>query len=66
MSSSDVRLPGFPGAARRCLVLGGAGFQASVEDADEPVGELAQGRRYALTTGVGLTLCISSQTTYGR
>src|SRR6266511_2460312 len=26
-----------------CLVVGGAGFEAAVEDADEPVGELAQG-----------------------
>src|SRR6266540_5086815 len=27
-----------------CLVVEGAGFEASVEDSDEPVGELAQGR----------------------
>ena len=46
MSSCEVRLRDLfllgPGG---CLVgVGGAGLEASVEDADEPVGELAEGR----------------------
>ena len=44
MSSGDVRLRGlFPVRPGGCLVVEGAGFEAAVEDADEPVGELAQG-----------------------
>src|ERR1039457_3925738 len=44
MSSCEVGLRDlflvWPGG---CLVVGGAGLKASVEDADEPVGELAEG-----------------------
>src|SRR5450755_3400651 len=44
MSSCEVRLMDVfllgPGG---CLVVGGAGLEASVEDADEPAGELAEG-----------------------
>src|SRR5487761_1738852 len=45
MSSCEVRLMDVfllgPGG---CLVVGGAGLEAAVEDADEAVGELAEGR----------------------
>jgi hypothetical protein len=44
VSSGDVRFRGLslvrPGG---CLVVEGAGLEASVQDADEPVGEFAQG-----------------------
>src|SRR5260370_1466775 len=44
MSSCEVRLMDVfllgPGG---CLVVGGAGLEAAVEDADEAVGELAEG-----------------------
>src|SRR5450432_499824 len=44
MSSCDVRLRDiFPLQPGGCLVVGGAGFEAAVQDADEPVGEFAQG-----------------------
>ena len=44
MSSCDVRLKDlFPLGPGGCLVVWGAGFEASVQDADEPVGEFAQG-----------------------
>jgi hypothetical protein len=44
VSSGDVRLKGlFPVRPGGCLVVEGAGLEASVEDADEPVGEFAQG-----------------------
>src|SRR6202167_5386486 len=44
MSSCEVRLgDGFLLGPGGCLVVGGAGFEASVEDADEAVGELAEG-----------------------
>src|ERR1039458_6859085 len=43
-SSGDVRLRGlFPVRPGGCLVVEGAGLEASVEDADEPAGEFAQG-----------------------
>src|SRR6476661_1169709 len=41
MSSCELDFVVGPGG---CLVVKGAGLQASVEDADEPVGDLAQGR----------------------
>src|SRR5689334_22270970 len=41
MSSGELDFVVGPGG---CLVVEGAGLQASVEDADEPVGDLAQGR----------------------
>src|SRR6266516_1801862 len=40
MSSGEVLGVMGPGGG---LVVGGAGFEAAVQDADEPVGELAQG-----------------------
>src|SRR5271169_5642356 len=40
MSSSELVFVVRPGG---CLVVEGAGLEASVEDADEPVGDLAQG-----------------------
>jgi hypothetical protein len=44
MSSCDVGLRDlFPLGPGGCLVVGGAGFEEAVQDADEPVGELAQG-----------------------
>jgi hypothetical protein len=44
VSSGDVRLRGlFPVRPGGHLVVEGAGLEASVEDADEPAGELAQG-----------------------
>src|SRR6266566_5789201 len=44
MSSCEVGLREvFPLGPGGCLVVGGAGFEAAVEDADEPVGELAEG-----------------------
>ena len=44
MSSRDTRLRGlFPVGPGGCLVVEGAGLEASVQDAGEPVGELAEG-----------------------
>src|SRR5260370_13859372 len=44
MSSCEVRLMDvFVLGAGGCLVVGGAGLEAAVEDADEAVGELAEG-----------------------
>jgi hypothetical protein len=40
MSSCELDFVVGPGG---CLVVEGAGFEASVEDADEPAGDLAQG-----------------------
>ena len=39
-----------------CLVVEGAGFQAAVQDADEPVGELAQRRAVAGPAGAELVV----------
>ncbi len=44
MSSGDVRLRGLsPARPGGCLVVEGAGFEASVQDADDLAGEFAQG-----------------------
>ena len=40
MSSGELDFVVVPGD---CLVVEGAGFEAAVQDADEPVGDLAQG-----------------------
>lgn len=52
MSSGDVRLRGlFPVRPGGCLVVEGAGLEASVQDADEAVSDFAQGRVVACAAG---------------
>ena len=41
---------------RRLLVVGGAGFEAAVQDADQAVGELAQGGVVAGAAGAVLVV----------
>src|ERR1039457_2030976 len=48
MSSGELVFVVGPGGG---LVVEGAGFEASVQDADEPVGDLAQGRVVPGTAG---------------